>query len=216
MNELTIWTYETTNVRTIEKDGETWWVLADVCKALEVSNSRNVAARLDEDEKDVHLIDTLGGMQDMTIINESGLYAVILRSDKPQAKPFRRWVTHEVLPEIRRHGSYNMQQTFSENKILDNIIAAESLLTISNHEAKELCAIAFAKQEKLFFMPSLRDFTVNDITFAVFKNKNNVSLFEIEIVFKAYAIPYILKKTRRGNSEKWEESLFRLSELRLQ
>lgn len=88
MNELTTWNYNSSEVRTIEKNGEPWWVLADVCKVLEITNSRNIAARLDEDEKGVTLVDTLGGNQNMTIINESGLYSVILRSDKPQASPF--------------------------------------------------------------------------------------------------------------------------------
>lgn len=106
MNELTIFNYEGSTVRTVLKNGNPWWVLKDVCSALEIENSRNVTARLDEDEKDVHSMDTLGGRQEVTIINESGLYNVILRSDKPEAKKFKRWVTHEVLPSIRKHGLY--------------------------------------------------------------------------------------------------------------
>lgn len=104
MNELTIWTYENTDVRTIEKDGETWWALVDVCDVLELTNNRMVADRLDEDERRKFNLPRQG---ETWFINESGLYSVILRSDKPQAKPFRRWVTHEVLPEIRKTGSYN-------------------------------------------------------------------------------------------------------------
>lgn len=114
MDNLQTWNYGSSEIRTVEKDGEPWWVLADVCKVLEISNSRNVSSRLETDEKGVTLVDTLGGTQQMTIINESGLYAVILRSDKPQAKPFRKWVTNEVLPSIRKHGAYMTDQTLEQ------------------------------------------------------------------------------------------------------
>ena len=108
MNDLQIFNYGAVPVRTIVKDGEPWWVLADVCRVLEIANHKNVSARLDLDEKGVHLMDTPGGNQNMTIINESGLYKVILRSDKPEAKKYTRWVTHEVLPAIHKTGSYSV------------------------------------------------------------------------------------------------------------
>ena len=103
MKELQVFQYEGKQVRTVEKDGETWWVLKDVCEVLQIKNPTDVWKRLDEDERARF---NLGRQGEGTIINESGLYHVILRSDKPQAKPFRRWVTKEVLPEIRRKGSY--------------------------------------------------------------------------------------------------------------
>ena len=104
MNDIISLSYNGSNIRTAEKDGQLWWVLADVCRVLELSNASIVASRLDEDE--VTKLD-LGGKTGITnLINESGLYSVILRSDKPQAKPFRRWVTHEVLPQIRQNGCY--------------------------------------------------------------------------------------------------------------
>lgn len=106
MNALKVFSYNGAQVRTVEQNGEPWWVLKDVCDILGLSNSRMVVDRLDEDEKGVSQIDTLGGAQEMTIISESGLYNVILRSDKPEAKPFRKWVTAEVLPTIRRSGGY--------------------------------------------------------------------------------------------------------------
>ncbi len=105
-NQLTVFNYENNQVRSVAIKGEPWFVLADLCKVLELSNSRKVAERLDPDEKAVTQSYTLGGKQKMTIVNESGMYAVILRSDKPQAKPFRKWVTSEVLPTIRKTGSY--------------------------------------------------------------------------------------------------------------
>lgn len=106
MNKLQVFSFEGKEVRTIQKNGEPWWVLKDICDVLEIGNSRDVTARLDEDEKGVDNIDTLGGRQELTVISESGLYNVILLSRKPEAKQFKRWVTHEVLPQIRRHGAY--------------------------------------------------------------------------------------------------------------
>ncbi len=107
MNEIRTWNYQSAEVRTIQQNGEPWFVLSDVCRVLELSTPARVAERLDEDEvSQTHTIDRLGRTQNSTIINESGLYTVILRSDKPQAKPFRKWVTSEVLPAIRRHGMY--------------------------------------------------------------------------------------------------------------
>ena len=107
MENLISLEYHGKPVRCIQKDGAPWWVLSDVCKVLSIGNPRNVANRLDEDEKNtVHLTDGIRGNPNFTIINESGLYNVLLRSDKPEAKPFKRWVTHEVLPQIRQTGRY--------------------------------------------------------------------------------------------------------------
>ena len=112
MSGLQIFTYNDTTLRTVDKDGELWWVLKDVCKTLGIVDHVSVSRRLDDDERGVGQILPLsgkGGAQEMTIINEAGLYNVILRSDKPGAKDFKRWVTHEVLPSIRQRGSYAVQ-----------------------------------------------------------------------------------------------------------
>ena len=106
VNELQVFSYEGNEVRTVQQGSETWWVLRDVCDILEIGNSGNVASRLDEDEKGIHAVDTLGGKQELTIISESGLYSTILLSRKPEAKKFKRWITHEVLPAIHKHGAY--------------------------------------------------------------------------------------------------------------
>jgi len=104
MNNLQVFSYEGKEVRTIMKSGEPWWVLKDVCDVLGLSNPTIVAARLDADE--VTKFD-LGGLSgESNIVSESGLYNVILRSDKPEARKFKRWVTHEVLQQIRKHGAY--------------------------------------------------------------------------------------------------------------
>ena len=106
MNELQIFNYGSNPIRAIQKDGEPWFVLKDVCYVLGISKYRDTAERLDPDERGPVRVDTPGGKQEMTCISESGLYNVILRSDKPEAKPFRKWVTSEVLPTIRKTGMY--------------------------------------------------------------------------------------------------------------
>lgn len=106
MENLISLEYHGNPVRCVQKDGAPWWVLSDVCKVVGLGTPAKVANRLDDDEKGVNQIHTLKGNQKMTVINESGLYNVLLRSDKPEAKPFKRWVTHEVLPQIRQTGRY--------------------------------------------------------------------------------------------------------------
>ncbi len=107
MNQIVAFDFESNNVRVVMgDDGEPLFVIADVCQALTIDNHRNVIARLDDDEKGVRSMDTPGGRQDLAVINESGLYSLILTSRKPEAKRFKRWVTHEVLPSIRKTGSY--------------------------------------------------------------------------------------------------------------
>lgn len=94
-------------VRTVDIEGTAWFVAADVCAVLSIKNHRESVRHLDEDEKGVISNDTLGGRQDMTVVSESGLYALVLRSRKPEARAFTKWVTAEVLPAIRKHGHYN-------------------------------------------------------------------------------------------------------------
>ncbi|WP_322170244.1 BRO family protein [Acutalibacter caecimuris] len=126
MNNLQSFAYGEAAVRVIDLEGEPWWILADVCRVLEHSNSRMVADRLDEDEKGVSLIYTPGGPQNMTVINEPGLYSVILRSDKPQARDFKRWITHEVLPAIRKTGQYAPQREYMPTRPLTTDDYAEA------------------------------------------------------------------------------------------
>lgn len=110
MNALNLknFEFEGQGVRSLMQDDEPWFVASDVCRVLEILKPENAYARLDEDEKDTHIMGTLGGKQKMTIINESGLYSLILTSRKPAAKRFKKWVTSEVLPALRRTGVYIM------------------------------------------------------------------------------------------------------------
>ena len=106
MYGLQVFSYEENEVRTVKKGSDILWILKDVCGILGIEKYRDAAARLDDDEREPVLVDTLGGRQEMIAVTESGLYSIILLSRKPEAKKFKRWVTHEVLPTIRKHGAY--------------------------------------------------------------------------------------------------------------
>ena len=142
MNELQTFNYQpqgcpfSCQVRAIQKDGEPWFVLKDVCQVLGMSNSRMVADRLDQDEvSQTYITDSLGRQQETTIINESGLYSLVLSSKLPKAKQFRRWVTSEVLPSIRQHGAY-----LTRDKLWEVATSPEALL--------KLCTDLLAEREK--------------------------------------------------------------------
>ena len=108
---LQIFSFESNNVRVVMKGSEPWFVAKDVCGVLEIQNARDTIAKvLDDDEKGVTRCDTPGGAQEMSIISGSGLYALIMRSHKPEARRFRKWVTAEVLPTIRKHGIHTTEE----------------------------------------------------------------------------------------------------------
>ena len=115
MNELKVFTNEEFGqVRTVVKNNEPWFVAADVCRALEIGNTAMALSRLDDDEKGINSTDTLGGKQEMAIVNEPGLYSLVLGSRKPEAKEFKRWITHEVIPSIRKHGMYATDELLAD------------------------------------------------------------------------------------------------------
>ncbi len=105
-NSLLNFAYGDHLVRTVDREGSPLFAAADVCAVLDILNPRDAISRLDDDEKGVGITDTLGGPQEINLVSESGLYALIFRSRKAEARAFRRWVTSEVLPSIRRTGSY--------------------------------------------------------------------------------------------------------------
>ena len=132
MNELQIFNNEEFgSVRTITKDNEPMFCLADVCKALDITNAGNVKQRLSE--KGIHNADTptKGGMQNMVFINEANLYKVIFQSRKPSAERFTDWVTSEVLPSIRKYGTYCLPRTYKE-------ALAQLIIEVDKNEKLEL------------------------------------------------------------------------------
>ena len=114
-NELQVFNYEGRKVRTVEIDGEAWFVAKDICDILGLTNSRKAVKSLDDDEK-MTITNSYshsgqrGGAQFRVVVNEPGMYKLIFKSNKPEAKEFTRWVTHEVLPSIRRSGIYMSEQ----------------------------------------------------------------------------------------------------------
>ncbi|GAB6172943.1 phage antirepressor Ant [Paradesulfitobacterium aromaticivorans] len=121
MNDLQVFSYEGKEVRTIQRDGETWWVAKDVCDVFGETNRNRAMQALEEDEKGYTQMSTPGGTQQVAVVNEPGLYALLFAMQPTKArgvsdeyitdrerklKNFKRWVTHEVLPSIRRHGAY--------------------------------------------------------------------------------------------------------------
>jgi len=118
-------------VRVVLVEGEPWWVAGDVAQALAYGEAKDLTRNLDEDEKGRQIVPTLGGDQEMLVINESGLYSAILRSRKQSAKRFKKWVTAEVLPSIRKHGAYVMPAAEPEQ---DNVpmaahVAADEIVS---------------------------------------------------------------------------------------
>lgn len=143
-------------VRVVDVNGEPWFVARDVCECLELGNPRTSIALLDEDEKGVHTMDTPGGAQEMSIVSEAGLYSLILRSRKPEAKAFKRWITHEVLPAIRKHGGYltpaKLEEALTDP---DTIIRLATNLKAEREKRQALEAQAAADRPKVVFAESI-------------------------------------------------------------
>lgn len=176
---ITVFNYGLNEVRTIIKDGEFWFVLKDVCDVLGIINSRNVQDRLDEDEKaNVDLVDvSSNGVQqrrNFVIINESGLYNLILRSDKPGARKFKKWVTSEVLPSIRKTGTY-AQTPKTYLQALKELVAIE--------EEKEKLQIELDKSKE-FFSIKLKNTSQameQDVKRIFDANYGNVNVYHIDV-----------------------------------
>ena len=142
MNNVQEFLYENSPIRMIESNGERWWVVNDICKLLSIENHKNITKRLEEDEVGTFELPHPQSKEkklEMLCVNESGLYSVILRSDKPEAKAFRRWITHEILPEIHRTGEYNAIST--------EILEDSSLTAASKTIFLYLCRCAKGKSE---------------------------------------------------------------------
>lgn len=140
MGNLTAFTFESKTVRTVVINEEPWFIGKDVAEILGYSNPRKAFAdHVDDEDKGVTKCDTLGGSQDMTVINESGLYSLVLSSKLPNAKRFKRWVTSEVLPAIRKHGGYLTPEMVEEALLNpDTIIKLATDLKAERMKRKEL------------------------------------------------------------------------------
>lgn len=147
MKALEVFRFEGAEVRTLVINGEPWFVLADVCAALDLSNPTVTAARVDQYAlSEAEVIDSMGRTQTARIVNESGLYEVAIRSNKAEALAFRRWITREVLPSIRRTGSYSVPET-REQLLARAFIEATSAITEKDARIAELTPRAEAWDE---------------------------------------------------------------------
>jgi len=143
--------FESSEVRVLDQDGEPWFVLADVCSVLEIGHTATAALRLEDDEKaGVVLTDTssngVSQKREFTIINESGLWNLVIRSDKPQAKTFRKWLTSEVIPQIRKTGAYARPLTPGEQLLASVQLSVELERRTAAIEAKQVQTAGIAHQ----------------------------------------------------------------------
>lgn len=158
MSALEVFQYADRQVRTISVDGELWFVLADICGVLGIANAGNVAARLDE--ADIRQTDIRSGGQNrsVTIVSESGMYEVVIRSDKPEARQFRWWVTHEVVPSIRRTGAYAVETP--EQLMARAVVQAQEIIALKDEQIAVLAPRAEAWNE---IADAGTDYAVRDV-----------------------------------------------------
>lgn len=140
MNEVQLFNFESYEVRSLLLNNEPWFVGKDVAEALGYSKARNaIATHIDsEDKKDAPIQGTLGGVQEMTVINESGLYSLVLSSKLPSAKKFKRWVTSEVLPALRKTGQYQVKELSGSELMAKALIEAQSVLAAKDKQIEEM------------------------------------------------------------------------------
>jgi len=167
MQEVMPFDFQGKSVRVIrDEQWEPWWVATDVCKVLDIANPRDAVGRLDDDEKSQVLDPSTVGNSDaseykhlLNVVNESGLYHLIFRSNKPEAKDFRRWITHEVLPALRKTGQYTMPQapTLSErflggrpwDQVVSEIGGIKAMLAMTGLDANQCALGAFQRYDAL-------------------------------------------------------------------
>lgn len=140
MNEVQLFNFENHEVRSLLINSEPWFVGKDVAEALGYSKARNaIATHIDsEDKKDAPIQGTLGGVQEMTVINESGLYSLVLSSKLPSAKKFKRWVTSEVLPALRKTGQYQVKELSGQELMAKALIEAQSVLAAKDKQIEQM------------------------------------------------------------------------------
>lgn len=175
MNQLQIFkSEEFGEVRTVTIDNEPWFVASDICKALELSNATVSVQRLDEDEKSKFNLGLSGG--DTNCVNEYGLYSLVLASRKPEAKKFKRWITHEIIPSIRKHGGYIAgQETMSDDELLAKaLVVAQNKIAEKQNRIEELTKEVNVKDQVIGELRPKADYTDK-----ILKNPGLVTITQI-------------------------------------
>lgn len=221
MNDLTVFQNDQFGqLRTVQKNGQPWFVAADVCRALEISNNRDAMSRLDPDEKaDVALTDTSSNgvtqTRNYTIISEPGLYSLVLGSRKPEARQFKRWVTHDVIPSIRSHGAY-LTPELTEQVLSD----PDTIIRLATDLKKERSARIQAEQKiaedapKVLFADSVSnsssDILVGEL--AKLLHQNGLDIGQNRLYDLLRKDGYIMKNTTIPTQYAMERGLFRVVE----
>ena len=157
MNQLQVFNNtEFGRVRTMMIKGSPWFVAKDVCECLGITKHRDAVSRLDGDERGSVEVDTLGGTQQMAAVNEYGLYSLVLSSRKPSAKAFKRWITHEVIPAIRKHGAYMTGETLEQALTSPDFLIRLATELKTEQEARRLAEAQIeADKPKVLFADSV-------------------------------------------------------------
>lgn len=157
MNDLQkVFDFKGVQVRTVLKGGEPWFVAKDVCEVLEIGNPSDAIKRLDDDERTLVLIEGASNGLPVNAVNEYGLYSLVIGSRKPEAREFKRWITHEVIPAIRKHGAYMTPETIE--KVLlnpDTIIQLATNLKEEQEKSRQLAAQIETDKPKIVFAESV-------------------------------------------------------------
>lgn len=198
MSTVDLFTYAGHDVRTLTIDGEPWFVAADVCRILDIGNARMAVARLDEDGvSSADVIDSMGRTQRASVVNEPGLYELVFLSRKPEAKAFKRWITHDVLPTIRKTGRYG-----SDVDMLANLPASQMLALAAEaaKRAEEAEAQLEQARPKVIFADAVAA-SEQSILVAQLANilkQNGVDIGQNRLFERLRADGYLVKSTAPG------------------
>lgn len=200
MNQPQIFNFEQNEVRTILVNDEPYFVGKDVAEVLGYSNTQKaILNHVDEEDKGVTKWDTLGGKQNMTIINESGLYSLIIKSKLPSARKFKRWVTSEVLPSIRKNGTYLTDQKAYE--ITHNPNSLADLLLQAGEQLKQKDLVIQEMQPKALFSDAVRG-SVNSCLIkelATILKQNGINIGQNRLFIWLRENGYLCRDGRRKN-----------------
>lgn len=174
--ELTQFIYDDHQVRVVERDGMPWFVATDLARVLEYRDSANLVRGLDEEDARTHIVSTSAGPREALVVSEGGLYTILVRARTERARPFRRWVTHEVLPQIRKTGAYAMDRAPQLPKSPDQLVLeAMQILTARVEESTAKIAELEPKANAWSqFLASTGDVSVNEAAKALSRNSGRV------------------------------------------